>query len=71
MLAEERELVGEERSVEQRDRRLGPGQCQGTKARALAAREDDRLDALGRRQLPGDQGWASSMSMTGMPSRIG
>jgi hypothetical protein len=70
VLAEQGQLVGEERPVQEGHNRLGPGQREGTQARALSPGEDDRLGPVPG-QLPGDQGWASSMSMTGIPSRIG
>jgi hypothetical protein len=63
--AQERELVGEKRNVEQRDDRLRAGVRQGAQPRALAARQDDGGYA------PGVQGCASLMSITGMPSRMG
>ena len=67
--AQQRELVGEERVPEQRNHRLGPLQRQRPQPRALAPGQDDGLG--GRRYGPGDQGSASLMSITGMPSRIG
>ncbi len=70
MLAEERELVGDERDVEKRDDRLGGGERQRAEPRALTAGEDDRGYFVG---APFDyaQGSASLISITGMPSRTG
>lgn len=65
MTAEQRELVGEEGDVQERDDRLGSGQSERPEPGALAAREDDRA------YFPGAQGSASLISITGMPSRIG
>ena len=64
---QQRELVGEERPPQQWHHRLGAGQREGAQPRAPAAGEDDRL---GGGYAP-DQGSASLMSITGMPSRIG
>jgi hypothetical protein len=65
VMREQVELVGEEGNVEQRDGRLGLGQRQRPEPGTLSSRKDDGG------QLPGVQGTASLMSMTGMPSRIG
>jgi len=62
--AEQRELVGEERDVEERDDRLGDREGQWPQSRALTPRQDDRG------YWPA-QGSASLISITGMPSRIG
>jgi hypothetical protein len=67
VLTQQRELIGEKGPVQERDYRFGASQRQRAKPRPLASGEDDGLGA----QLFGAQGWASSMSMTGMPSRIG
>jgi hypothetical protein len=67
--AQQGELPGEERAVQHGDHRLGASQRQRAQTRALAAGQDDRLG--GPRYAPGAQGWASLMSITGMPSRIG
>ena len=68
VLAQQGELVGQERHAEQRDDGLRAGEGQRPQARALAAGEDD---GLGRAlYVPGDQGWASLISITGMSSRI-
>ena len=64
---QQRELVGEERPPQQGHHRLGAGQRERPEPRALAAGEDD---GLGGGYAP-DQGSASVMSITGMPSRIG
>jgi hypothetical protein len=58
-------LVGQERDVEQRDDGLRAGARQGAQARALAPGQNDGG------YVPGVQGCASLMSITGMPSRIG
>jgi hypothetical protein len=44
--AEQRELVGEERPIQQRDDRLGAREGQRAQARPLAAGEDDGLRAV-------------------------
>jgi hypothetical protein len=71
VLAQQRQLVGEEGPVEQRDHRLGARERERAEARALAAREDDRLGGGPGAYPPGAQGVASLISITGMPSRIG
>jgi hypothetical protein len=63
--AQQGQLIGEERDVEEGDNGLRAGVGQGAQPRALAARQDDGGYA------PGVQGSASLISMTGMPSRIG
>jgi len=63
--AEQRELVGEERNVQERDDGLGPDQGQRAQPGALAPGEDDGAYPLGV------QGSASLISITGMPSRMG
>src|SRR5882672_1873440 len=65
VLAQEGELVGDERDVEERNDRLGRRQRQGPKPGPLTAREDDRG------YFVGTQGSASLISITGMPSRTG
>jgi hypothetical protein len=65
MAAQQRQLIGEERNVEERDDGLRAGIGQRAQPRALAARQDDGGYA------PGVQGCASLISMTGMPSRMG
>jgi hypothetical protein len=45
--AQQRQLIREERPIEERNDRLGPGQRQGTQPRALAAGQDDGLGGLG------------------------
>ena len=65
MAREQRELVGEKGSVEQRDDRLGPIIGERPEPGALATREDDGG------YLVGAQGSASEISITGMPSRMG
>jgi hypothetical protein len=65
MGAQEGELIGEERPVEERDDGLGAAQREGAQPRALPPGEDDGAYA------PGVQETASLMSMTGMPSRMG
>src|SRR6266545_746208 len=65
MPAQQRKLIGEERDVQERDDRLGVGVRQGTQPGALAPGQDDGG------YVPGVQGCASLMSITGMPSRIG
>ncbi len=65
VLAEQGELVGDERDVEERNDRLGRGQRQRPEPGALTAREDDRGYFVGA------QGSASLISITGMPSRTG
>jgi hypothetical protein len=59
--------VRQEGPPEQRHDRLGPRERERAQPRALAAGEDD---GLGGGYAP-DQGSASLMSITGMPSRIG
>ena len=71
VLAQQRELIGKERPVEQRHHRLGARERERPQARALAAREDDRLGGGPGAYAPGAQGCASLISITGMPSRIG
>ena len=63
--AQQAQLVGEERLVQDRHDRLRTGQREGTKTRALSAGEDYGLCG------GGVHGSASVVSMTGMPSRIG
>src|SRR3990172_10165799 len=63
--AQQRQLVGQERDVEERDDRLRARVRQGAQARTLAPGQDDGG------YVPGVQGCASLMSITGMPSRIG
>ena len=63
--AQQGQLVGQERDIEQRDDRLRARARQGAQARALAPGQDDGG------YVPGVQGCASLMSITGMPSRIG
>jgi hypothetical protein len=60
--AEQGQLVGQERDVEQRDDRLRARARQGAQARTLAPGQDDGG------YVPGVQGCASLMSITGMPS---
>jgi hypothetical protein len=43
--AQQRELIAEERSIEKRDDRLGPGEGERPEPRALASGEDDGLRA--------------------------
>jgi len=72
VLAQERELVGEERAIEERDDGLRPRERERTQAGPLAAGEDHRLSgSVARHYLPGDQASASLISITGIPSRIG
>ena len=66
VVREERQLVGEEGAVEQRDDGFRARDRQRPEPRALAAGQDDGL-----RGYFGAQGSASLMSITGMPSRIG
>src|SRR3972149_2620898 len=63
--AQEGQLVGQERDVEQRDDRLRARVRHGAQARTFAPGQDDGG------YVPGVQGCASLMSITGMPSRIG
>jgi hypothetical protein len=65
VVAEERELIGEERDVEERDDGLRGREGERPQPRALAPSEDDRG------YFVGVQGSASLISITGMPSRIG
>ena len=67
VLAEQRDLVGEEGAIEERHHRLGPGEGERPEPRALSPGQDDRLG----RYRSGTHGWASLMSITGMPSRMG
>ena len=69
--AQQRELVGQEGAIQERDDGLGACEGEGAQARSLAPREDDGLGGARPRQLDGAQGWASSISITGIPSRIG
>src|SRR5262249_14247290 len=69
VLAQQRELPGEEGTAQQRHHRLGARQRERPQPRALTAGEDDGLG--GARYGPGAQGNASLISITGMPSRIG
>jgi hypothetical protein len=68
VLAQQGELVCQERPAKQRNDGLGPGQRERPQPRALAAGEDDGLG--GALYVPGDQGCASLISITGMSSRI-
>jgi hypothetical protein len=68
VLAQQGQLVRQERSTEQGHDGLGPGQGERPQPRALAAGEDDGLG--GALYVPGDQGCASLISITGMSSRI-
>jgi hypothetical protein len=65
MAAQERQLIGEEGNVEKRNNGLGARGRQGAEPRALPPGQDDGG------YVPGVQGCASLMSITGMPSRIG
>src|SRR5262249_29482440 len=66
------ELGGGKRAVEGGDDRLRRRQGQGPKPRTLAAGENDRLQRIAAGHYrAGDQGSASLISITGMPSRIG
>jgi hypothetical protein len=65
VLAQEGELVGDERDIEERNDRLGRRPRQGPEPGPLTAREDDRG------YFVGTQGSASLISITGMPSRTG
>jgi len=69
VITEQRELIGEKWTVQQWHDGLCAGQREGTQARALTAGEDDGLSGVGLAH--GFQGCASSISITGMPSRIG
>ena len=71
VLAQQRQLVGEEGSVEQRHHRLGAGERQRPQPRALAPGQDDGLGGGAGAYAPGAQGCASLISITGIPSRIG
>jgi hypothetical protein len=68
VLAQQGELVGQERHAEERDDGLRAGEGQRPQACALAAGEDDGLGCT--LYVPGAQGWASLISITGMSSRI-
>ena len=63
------ELVREERTIQQGHDGLGARQRQRAQACALTTGEDDGLSGVGAAH--GFQGCASSISITGMPSRIG
>ncbi|OLB93808.1 MAG: hypothetical protein AUH30_19130 [Candidatus Rokubacteria bacterium 13_1_40CM_68_15] len=71
VVAEQRELVGEERPIQQGHDRLRAHQRQWAQPCALATGEDDGLSRVGAAHALGFQGCASSISITGMPSRIG
>ena len=71
VLAQQRELVGEEGTVQERHHRLGAGKRQRPQPGALAAGQDDRLSGGAGAYAPGVQGCASLISITGIPSRIG
>jgi hypothetical protein len=45
VVAKQRELVGEERPVQQRHHRLGPREGEGTEPRPFSPGEDDGLGA--------------------------
>ena len=68
---QQRELIREEGAIEERNHRLRPRQGQGAQARALAAGQDHGLQCPIGHYLGGDQGSASLISITGIPSRIG
>jgi len=59
------QLIGEKGHVEERHHGLRARVGQGPEPRALPTGQDDRA------QVPGVQGWASLISITGMPSRMG
>ena len=72
VLAQQGELVGEERAVEQRHDGLRPRERERAQPRPLAAGQDHRLRrSVVRHYLAGDQASASLISITGIPSRIG
>ena len=71
VLAQQRELISEKRTIQQRNDRFRARHGERTQPRALAAREDDGLGRRAGVYAPGAQGCASLMSITGMPSRIG
>ena len=69
---EERELVGEEGPVQERHDGLCPRERQRAQAGALPTGQDHRLQGpVAGRYVPGDQGCASLISITGMSSRMG
>lgn len=72
MSPEQRKLVGEQGTVQERNDGFRPREGQRAQAGALAAGQDHRLPGpVAGRYGPGDQGCASLISITGMSSRIG
>ena len=69
---EQRELVSEERPVQEWNDGLRPRERERAQAGALAAGQDHRLQGLPvGHYLLGDHGSASLINITGMSSRIG